>query len=263
MVPAHSVILTPIVALTLVGFGLFEILGPQEFDDVNVYFARIFPLLGAWERLRLSRVLESRLQAEGLSHRYIRLAGVFTVAMGGATFIPTIPFTLPYAAACLAMAVAVSAAYLHIHRATQRRAAPLVRRSGLRFVSPRVIAFPIATLAATAVVGTVPQLRLAAMSVAIAMGVLLWIAWRVSVAPALLLGDDPQLEHDVDDEVRRRRVSGLVVFAALPGFMLFTLTHTQLGHEPYATLLFLVVVGTFVSANLANRSTASVALRFT
>lgn len=101
------------------------------------------------------------------------------------------------------------------------------------------------------------------MSVAIAMGVLLWIAWRVSVAPALLLGDDPQLEHDVDDEVRRRRVSGLVVFAALPGFMLFTLTHTQLGHEPYATLLFLVVVGTFVSANLANRSTASVALRFT
>ncbi|HKE37541.1 MAG TPA: hypothetical protein VKB39_08915 [Candidatus Baltobacteraceae bacterium] len=205
----------------------------------------MFPRLEPWVRLRLSRVLDARVQAEALRYGHIRGVGIFTIVMGIVALDPRVPFVLPYAASCVAMAIALAMTSAHLHGITQRRAAPLVRRRALDVLSPLILTAPILSLLATVAVAMQPEFRLAAAGVLLSSLLMLSLAWRAALAPALLMGDDPQLEYAVDEHIRYRRANGLAILACAPGTVLYTLLIHYLPTNWYDILLEAVLWAAF------------------
>ncbi len=75
---------------------------------------------------------------------------------------------------------------------------------------------------------SIPQFRVAAALVVISMIVLVAIAWRIAVAPAVLFGTDPQVEYAVDKQVRFCRATGLIALACAPAMVFAGLAWAQL-----------------------------------
>jgi hypothetical protein len=202
-------------AITLVALGIFQLRSPGCFESIRLYFR------GAWAGLsneqieRLESVIEARARAEGAGGS-ARYAGLFTIAMGFLALWPAIPYVTPYAASCLAMAYATWMAYRKFRRATDLRFAPLVRRTPLEALPPVAIVSVALCLIGTAAFASFPQFRIAAALVVVSMTVLVAIAWRIAVAPAVLFGTDPQVEYAVDKRVRFCRATGLITLACAP-----------------------------------------------
>jgi hypothetical protein len=245
--------------------GLLALIWPGCFAGIGGYFRRAKAALTPQERARLERAIAEREAAEGLSRAYGRYLGVVTIALAALELIDSVPFIVPYALVCLASAVVTSFAYLQVRRATERRAAPLVRRAPLTALSPLVVAAMLCCFLATAALAAFPPMRLSAAIVAVAMVLLGAVAWRIAGAPALLLGDDPQWEYAVDDRVRVGRARSTAVLACAPAMVLVTLVAPSLpaSYHVYASVAPVAVfVALFVSivANavpLARRSLAA------
>jgi len=60
------------------------------------------------------------------------------------------------------------------------------------------------------------------------MTVLVAIAWRIAIAPAVLFGSDPQVEYAVDKRVRFCRATGLLALACAPPTVFAALAWAQL-----------------------------------
>lgn len=230
-------------AFMLLFLGIFEMAAPRCFWGLSIYFKGVWrlamPAQGASaEQGRLNRVLEARERAEGDSDAYMRYAGAFTIAMAGLVLVPAAPFVLPYALSCLAMAAAVMVSYLRFRRVTERRVAPLVRRSPWRSLPPVAILATAVCLLGTASFAVYPEFRASVIIVIVSAIALLGVAWRVATAPAILFGDDSQLEYLVDEHLRFCRAMSFVVLACAPPTVLVCLGWAML---PWSATVFNVV----------------------
>ncbi len=71
---------------------------------------------------------------------------------------------------------------------------------------------------------------------------LAFMAWRVAVAPAILIGSDPQWEYAVDERVRIGRARSIANLACAQGFVLIVLAQPTLP-QAYALFGTVAVVG--------------------
>ncbi len=204
-----------VTAIAIGLLGILEIATPGCFGSIKFYFRGARAALGPEQRARLQRVVEARVDAEG-TDVYTRYAGVFTIAMAGLALLPAVPMVLPYTASCAALAIAVFLAYLHFRRNTERRVAPLVRRNAWSSLPPLVLTCAGICIAAALSLTAYPQYRIPALAAALSGIVLCAIAWSVAVAPAMLFGDDTQVEYLVDEHVRFCRATGLIALACAP-----------------------------------------------
>jgi len=213
-------------ALLLLG-GL-QIRMPGCFWGCSMYFKGTRASLNAEQRERLARVLVARDRVEGDANLYTRFAGLFTIGMAALALFPAVPYVLPYALSCLASAAAILVAYLRFQRAAERRVAPLVRRTPWQSLPPLAIAAAAVCLIGAATFAVYPQFRLGAVIVIVAAVALLAVAYRVAVAPAILFGDDSQLEYLVDEHLRFSRATNLVACACAPPTVLVALAWASL-----------------------------------
>ena len=208
------------IAAILAGLGIWQIAFPKRFCGAKVFFRRGFGNLTPEQSERLRRVLDARCDAEGVSLSPTRYTGFIGIAMAALEFVPGMPYVIPYAAYCLFGALTILASYLRVRRATERRTAPLVRRSPFDALPPILIgAFVGCFLGVLAVIAIRPD-RAGSIAVAASMLILAWIAWRVASSQAVMFGDDPQLEYAVDERLRVRRTTGTVALACAPAVIL-------------------------------------------
>ncbi|MGC1335261.1 MAG: hypothetical protein WA812_07755 [Candidatus Cybelea sp.] len=231
-------------AIALAALGIVQLRAPGCFESIWMYFR------GAWSGLsneqsdRLKSVIEARTRAEGAGGT-ARYAGLFTIAMGLLGLWPAIPYVMPYAASCLAMACATWMAYRRFRHATESRFAPLMHRTPLEALPPVTIVSVALCVIGTAAIASIPQFRVAAALVVVSMAVLVAIAWRIAVAPAVLFGNDPQVEYAVDKRVRFCRATGLVALACAPATVFAALAWAQLPSLSglLAVMILLVIAG--------------------
>jgi hypothetical protein len=219
----HDQLARIVTAGALVFLGIMQIVRPGCFWGMSMYFKGARAAFNPGQRERLARVLAARQDAEGNTDVYSRYVGGLTILLAPLALLPAVPYVLPYALSCVAMAVAVLFAYLRFRRATERRVAPLVRRSPWASLSPIAIAATAVCMVGAAVFAAYPEFRLGVIIVIVSALVLLVIAWRVAVAPAILFGDDSQLEYLVDEHVRFCRATNLVALACAPPTVLVAL----------------------------------------
>jgi hypothetical protein len=212
----------------LVLLGLLQILKPGCFWGLSIYFKGTRASLNPEQCDRLARVLDARQRAEGDANAFMRYAGIFTIAMAALVQVPDLPYVMPYALTCLATAAAILASYLRFRRATELRVAPLVPRSPWRSLPPLAIAATAICLLGAGAFAVYPQFRLGSIIVIIAAIGLLGVAWRVAIAPAMLFGNDSQLEYLVDEHLRFARAMNLVALACAPPTVLVLLAGATL-----------------------------------
>ena len=215
-------------ALMLALLGGLQILRPGCFWGMSMYFVGARSAFDPEQRARLARAIAARAGVEGDTDTYTRYAGIFTLAMAPVEIIAAVPYVLPYAAAALATAVAMLASYLHFRRAADLRVAPLVRRTVWTALPPASIVAAAICVLGAAVFAALPPYRVGATIVVLAAIALCAIAWRVAVAPALLVGDDPQLEYLIDEHVRFCRATSLIGLACAPPTVLVLLAAAAL-----------------------------------
>src|SRR5579862_9016170 len=233
----------------LIGMGILQILRPGCFWGMWMYFSGARAGFSPEQRERLARVLEARERAEGDTDTYTRIVGAFTIVMAPLGLISAVPYVLPYALSCLAMAAAILLSYLNFKRATERRIAPLVRRTAWASLPPLAIVATAVCVLGAGAFAAFPQYRAGAVVVIVSAIVLTAIAWRVAVAPALLLGDDPQLEYIVDEHLRFCRATSLISLACAPPTVLVALAAAALPPtEHYYSIVTLAVSAAFLVA---------------
>ncbi|HMF28192.1 MAG TPA: hypothetical protein VKE42_05435, partial [Candidatus Cybelea sp.] len=203
----HDQLARVFTAAALVFLGVLQIAAPSCFWGMSMYFKGTRAAFSPEQRERLARVLTARERAEGNTDAYLRFVGILTIVMAPLALIPTVPFVLPYSLSCVGMAAAILISYLHFRRATERRVAPLVRRSVWASLPPLAVAATGVCLVGAGLFAAYPQFRAGVLTVIVAAIVLLAVAWRVATAPAILFGDDSQLEYLVDEHVRFSRAT--------------------------------------------------------
>jgi hypothetical protein len=207
-------------ALVMAVLGITQIVFPRRYCGADVFFKRGFGELTPEQSGRLGRVLDARRDAEGVSLLPTRYTGLLGIAMAALEFVPGIPFVIPYAIYCLCSALTILASYLHVRRETERRTAPLRRRSPLDALPPILIgAFAGCFLGVVVLIGIAPH-PAGSIAVAVSMLILAWIAWRIAGSQSVMFGDDPQLEYAVDERLRATRAAGTVALACAPAVVL-------------------------------------------
>lgn len=202
-------------AAALVALGLFALMFPDCFLGIGGYFKRSGNL-SPEERERLDRVLAMRRDAEGSSRGYGRYLAVACFVLAAAELVPAVPLVLPYAFCCLAFAFTTFLSYMQIRRATERRVAPLVRRSPLSALPVIAMAAMLCCLAVVLPFIIYSTEWLSAIVVSVSTLVLGLIAWRIAVAPAVLFGKDAAFEYAVDQRLRNARATTIASLACAP-----------------------------------------------
>jgi len=248
----HDQLARDVTAAALAALGIVQLLSPGCFESIRMYFRGAWAGLSNEQSERLKSVIEARIRAEG-ARGSARYAGLFTIAMGLFGLWPAIPYVMPYAASCLGMAYATWMAYRQFRRATELRFAPLVRRTPLEALPPVAIVSAALCLIGTAAFASIPQFRIAAALVVVSMIVLVAIAWRIAVAPAVLFGADPQVEYAVDKRVRFCRATGLVALACAPPTVFALLAWAQLpSPSGLLWLMMLLVIAGFIATRVVS-----------
>lgn len=238
---------------TLLFLGGLQIATPGCFWGLSLYFKGARAILSSTQRARLVSVIDARENAEGVTDAYWRSVGIFTLVMAILALIPAVPYVLPYALSCVAIAFAMLLSYLRFRRATERRVAPLIRRSPWTALPPLALIPTAICIIGAALFGAYPQFRAGSAIVVLSAIVLLAIAWRVAVAPAVLFGDDSQLEYLVDEHVRFCRATGLLSLACAPPTVLVGLAWATLPpNSHFFTAIALVVYAAFVGVMLVS-----------
>jgi hypothetical protein len=242
----HDQLAHIVTAVALVFVGALQLIKPGCFWGMSIYFKGTRAAFSPEQRERLARVLTAREGVEGNTDTYLRIVGVFTIVMGLVALIPGIPFVLPYSLSCVALAAAVLSSYLQFRRATERRVAPLVRRSVWASLPPLAVAGTLVCLVGAGLFAAYPQFRAGVLIVIAADVVLLFVAWRVAIAPAILFGDDSQLEYLVDEHIRYSRAMNLLALACAPPTVLVAQAWATLPANAYfANAVTAMVVAAF------------------
>jgi len=129
---------------------------------------------------------------------------------------------LCYAAASLATASGMAAAYLRLHAVSTKRVAALNARTALGVVPWYWFALAAATALAALVSSELRAPGWAAFLICASALTSAWLAWRVTTMPALLSGDDLPAERFVDDNLRFGRATAVLLFAFVQVFVFVT-----------------------------------------
>jgi hypothetical protein len=207
-------------ATAIAVWGLVCMIWPECMTRVAGLFRAAARGMTPPEQDRLRRILAAREDAEGVPQVYGYYFGAVAIALAGLEFIREIPYVVPYALVCLASALLSLLAYVRFHHATQRRTAPLVPRSPFAALPPVMIAASVCVFALTVPLAFYPQVRLSALIVIAAALILSVVSWRIAIAPAFLIGDDPQWEYAVDERVRIGRARGVATLACTVSMVL-------------------------------------------
>ncbi len=236
-----------VLAGALVALGLFALMFPDCFLGIGGYF-KLSGTLSPEERERLSRVLAMRREAEGSSRAYGRYLAAACFVLAVAELIPSVPFVLPYALCCLALAFTTFLSYLRIRRATDRRVAPLVRRSPLSALPVIAMAAMLCCLVVVLPFIVYSSERLSAIVVTVSTLVLGWIAWRIAVAPSVLFGKDATFEYAVDQRLRNARATTIASLACAPAVVFVAFAAPRLAPELafYGNLAWPIVLVAFL-----------------
>jgi hypothetical protein len=249
MFHAHSESLIRLLTGLALGLvGVTALAWPRCFAGAAGFFTGCSPGPPPAERERLTRVIAAREHAEGISGAYGRYLGIAAIAFGALEAVPAIPFIVPYALFCLAGAAVMLFAYLQFQRAVAQRVAPLVPRSPFAALPPVLIGAVACSFLISLAFAAYPPERLSALAVAASTVALGLIAWRVALAPALLIGADPQWEYAVDERVRVGRARSIANLACAPAFVLVAMVEPTLPPQ-YATLgsvAFYIAAAAFV-----------------
>ncbi|MBV8374156.1 MAG: hypothetical protein JO302_01495 [Candidatus Eremiobacteraeota bacterium] len=232
-------------AFVLAAMGAFQIFWPDRFHCMNVYFKGTRRGLSQEDSRRLGRVLEAREAIEDPTNSYARWSGVFTIVMGGVELIAWVPFAVPYALSCLAIALSLLLSYFRIRRASERRVAPLTPRSSLSTLPPFLLGCATVCVLGAAAYAVIPGLRTGALLVALSVAFLVLIAWQVAGAPALLFGQDPQLEYKVDEHLRVSRSGNILALACAPAMFFVCIADVW---APELMPIKLAVIAAFILA---------------
>jgi hypothetical protein len=234
-------------AAAMVAIGLFALIFPDCFLGIGGYFKRSGDL-SPEERERLNRVLTMRREAEGVSGANGRYLAVACFILAAAELVPAMPFVLPYALCCLALAFTTFLSYVQMRRATQRRVAPLVRRSALSALPLIAMAAMLCCFAVVLPFVVYSSERLSAIAVAASTLILGVIAWRIAVAPALLFGQDATFEYAVDQRLRNARATTIAMLACAPAVVFVAFAAPRLSPELafYGNLAWPIVLIAFL-----------------
>lgn len=242
----HPELLRLTMGMTVAACGLAAWRWPRCFANVAGSYT-CWAEIGEGDRERIDRVVQAREQAEGISGSYGRYLGVIGIALALLEAVPDMPYVLPYALFCLAVAAVTLLAYLQFHRATERRVAPLIRRSPFTALPPLIIACIVASFLGAALFAVDPQDRFGALAVAASTLVLGFVGFRIAAAPALLLGQDPQYEYALDERLRIGRARNLAALACAPVLLLAAIAGPALTERlgSFGTATTAIVVAAF------------------
>jgi hypothetical protein len=208
------------VSLFLFGIGCVAFARPGDFFGVTPYFERAAGELSPLDRQRLRCTLAARERARDVSGNYGRWLGAVCMAAALFALAPGVPYAAPYALVCLVLAWLMLQSYLQSRRATERRVAPLLRRSFLSVVPLSMVIALGCCFAATTALAASPQLRVGAVAAALTTLAMAAIAWRIAAAPAVLPGIDPQAEYAVDERLRLVRAAGVGILGCVVASLL-------------------------------------------
>jgi hypothetical protein len=218
--PATEYVFRLLLGFALIGGGVFTAVRPKYVSSIERMFRGDYPNLG-WEfKVRLSHVLEARVRAESINTRLTRILGILAALTGVVELIPTVPMLLPYAIGCVALAFQILAIFLQVRGVTTRRVASLAPRRTPIGLPPVLLigaALCLAGTAGFAVKVMLPVNGLSAVFVLLSMVVMFMVAYRIAVSPALLLGEDAQMEFFVDERLRVVRASSVIFVACALG----------------------------------------------
>jgi len=234
--------------------GLTTLSFPGCFAAVCPYFARV-DLPSPYED-RLDEVLCARKAAENIPMWFGAMLGLISLALAAAAWLPAVSPAIPYAAWCLAFAATTAIACVRFRRATQRRVAALVPRDRRSALPPAVVVAIAACVAVELALVVSSPYRLVWAAVAIASATLLWIAWQLAEAPALILGADVPVECYVDDRLRAVRTINVAGLASAP--MLFLLGATHDFSAPGVAAWIVATIAAAVCATYQFRASRSI-----
>jgi hypothetical protein len=209
--------------------GLWALSFPGCFAAVRSYFSRVN--LPPIDEKRLNDVLSARKDAENIPMWLGRALGLVSLALAVPGLVPHASPAVSYAAWCVAFAAATAFACMRFRQAAKRRVALLVPRDPLAALPLPVPAAIAACIVVEISLAIVSPFHTAWAAVAVASSVLVWIAWQIAMAPALILGNDVPVETYVDSRLRAARTMNVAGLAIVPAIALLGATHdfSQLG----------------------------------
>ncbi|HEY5256754.1 MAG TPA: hypothetical protein VIJ12_00040 [Candidatus Baltobacteraceae bacterium] len=197
--------------------GVVALLFGSSFTSMRAAFARI--RVDEATRGRLLKAVDARESAEQSLVPYTRLVGLIALLCAALEFAP-VPPLLPYAFFVLALSVTALIVSSYALRALPKRVALLQARDAASVVPRYIFAVvSVQSLCALALVGE-PAYRLSAVAVCVAGIVSTFVGWRLTYAPARLLGDDLPVEQFVDQRIRLNRASMAVTMSGAPVMVL-------------------------------------------
>ncbi len=251
-----------VLAVLLVAMAGVILAWPDCMYGVNAAFSR--RSLTPEARERLEHALDARRDAEDIATvKYSRYLAAAAIVCAGLEFVPALSLTIPYALFWVAIGITTFLAYLQFRRALERRVAPLARRSPFDALPVPAVVAMLCCLAAGIVFVALPGQRAAALLTVVATSLLVVTSWRIAIAPALLMGNDPQLEYAIDERLRRSRATNVAALACAPAVGLAAFAAALMPGEPAVSVTLWVVVVAWAVAMLTNALRPRRPLRFT
>jgi hypothetical protein len=187
-------------------------------------YCGLFEASGETGEARLERALERRQATERLpALRIARVVGTVAAACAGVSIFAPLPvIALSYALICVVWAVPLGFAVLRVRRGNGPRAAQLRARAPGAGMPPSALALSSAAVVMPLVfIDTYPAQALLVTAAGLFIGL---IACGVATMPALLTGQDNEIEVAIDDRLRALRTAQLFAFAVVPGFVFISLS---------------------------------------
>jgi hypothetical protein len=255
--PLHDTVFANIgytLAAVIALLGIAMITGWQPLFDLNQFFWRVRLHLNATQDRRLLAALDARrIDPEllgrlsfGLGIAALSIAAL--IAVGIALRAPFLSVPILYGSLCLYVALCVVFGYAWAGHRSSRRVASLKRRSPGRTAPLPATLAAVVAVAGTGALAMYPDLRDGAIAVTAAMLVMLAGAWQVAIEPAVLSGNDPDVEDAVDKRLRSCRI--LTIFGLISGTSVATVAFAHMLLPRSATGSFIDIAGLLASASM-------------
>jgi hypothetical protein len=199
----------------LIGVAALSLFWRNFFGEVAEYFTRAAGRLSWMEKVRLQRVIEARQEVETVPAAYTRAFAGIALGLAALEFFPAVPFIVPFATMSVALAFGMLGVYLLFSRRWKPRVAPLVRRSVFTALPAPVLGAISGSFVITVGLALTSGCRSEGIAIALTVLVMAIVAWRIAIAPTLLLGVDPEWEYAVDERLRTGRARVIVVLGCL------------------------------------------------
>ena len=197
-------------------FGTYFATQAAYFSQVRGICARmVVPDCATAQRLKDAQV--RRKAAEGISEHLGWLVTIVAFLCAGLTWFTNVVPQLWYALLCLTISGTFGVVVLRLRSALTKRAAQLAPR---RLGAPPWL-FIAALISAISLLAFAQDRTLTVAAVLVIMSCIFTtaIAWRVASMPALLTGEDPDVEAFIDDRLRRTRTLMILIYAVVPQFV--------------------------------------------